>query len=97
MAMKEADYVVIDPQARGSDAVARAFANQVAYCRDNQAPITASVCEGLPVLLGGERGGEVHLAHMLDRGHSRLGAQPAARGGAGARRRAHRGRVALHQ
>ena len=59
MAMKEADYVVIDPQARGPDAVARAFANQVAYCRDNQAPITASVCEGLRALLGGERGGAV--------------------------------------
>ncbi|MBU0669123.1 MAG: DUF2332 domain-containing protein [Alphaproteobacteria bacterium] len=62
MAMQQADYVVIDPQARGPEAVARAFANQVAYCRDNQAPITASVCEALHALLDGEwgeRGGAV--------------------------------------
>lgn len=57
MAMTEATDEPIDPQARGPEAVARAFANQVAYCRDNQAPITASVCEGLRALLDGERGG----------------------------------------
>lgn len=59
MAMKEADYELIDPQARGPVALARAFANQVAYCRDNDAPITASVCEGLRQLIEGERGGAV--------------------------------------
>jgi hypothetical protein len=33
--------------------------NQVAYCRDNGAQITACVCEGLRELLDGERGGAV--------------------------------------
>lgn len=54
------DYVVTDPQARGPEAVERAFANQVAYCRDNEAAITALVCAGLLDLIGqGERGGAV--------------------------------------
>ena len=48
-----------DPQARGPEAVRRAFANQVAYCRSNGAPVTAGICEGLHRLLEGERGGAV--------------------------------------
>lgn len=55
----EARYRVIDPQATGFDAVDRAFENQVAYCRDNGAPITAEVCAGLRTLLHNGEGGEV--------------------------------------
>lgn len=54
-----ARYKVIDPHATGPDAIDRAFENQVAYCRDNGAPITAAVCAGLRKLLPGERGGAV--------------------------------------
>ncbi|WP_128892183.1 DUF2332 domain-containing protein [Erythrobacter sp. HKB08] len=54
-----ANYVVTDPQARGPEAVARSLENQVAYCRDNGAPITASVCEALRSLLDTDRGGIV--------------------------------------
>ncbi|WP_047807733.1 DUF2332 domain-containing protein [Pelagerythrobacter marensis] len=46
-----------DPAARGPEAVRRAFANQVAYCRSNGAEVTASVCEGLHDLLDSGRGG----------------------------------------
>lgn len=56
-----ATYKVIDPQATGPDAVARAFENQVAYCRDNGAHITASVCRALFELLDTDRGGTVML------------------------------------
>ena len=49
-----AQYEVIDPQARGPEAVSRAFENQVAYCRDNGAPITAAVCQALHELIDGE-------------------------------------------
>ncbi|MGB7419918.1 MAG: DUF2332 domain-containing protein, partial [Erythrobacter sp.] len=59
MALDKAKYKVIDPLATGRAAVARAFENQVAYCRDNGASITASVCEGLRALLEGSRGGVV--------------------------------------
>jgi hypothetical protein len=59
MGMREARYAVIDPQATGPDAVARAFENQVAYCRDNRAPITAGVCQALLELLDGDRGAAV--------------------------------------
>ena len=45
--MADAEYKVIDPQARGPEAIERAFENQVAYCRDNGAPITASVNQAL--------------------------------------------------
>ncbi len=57
--VERASYSVIDPQARGQQAVARAFENQVAYCRDNGAPITANVCQALRELLGDDRGGTV--------------------------------------
>ena len=50
-------YEVIDPQATGPEAVDRAFENQVAYCRDNGADITACVCAGLRALLDTDRGG----------------------------------------
>jgi hypothetical protein len=59
MALDKAEYKVIDPLATGCAAVARAFENQVAYCLDNGASITASVCEGLRALLEGSRGGVV--------------------------------------
>ena len=36
-----------------------AFENQVAYCRDNGAPVTALVCDALRQLLDAERGGAV--------------------------------------
>lgn len=55
----KATYEAIDPQATGPEAIDRAFENQVAYCRDNGAEITAAVCAGLRQLIGGERGGSV--------------------------------------
>jgi len=61
MADKELTYEVVDPQAKGFEAVQRAFANQVAYCRDNNAPITAAICQALHDLLESERGGAVML------------------------------------
>ncbi len=57
----KAKYQVIDPQATGPQAVARAFENQVAYCRDNGAPVTASVCQALRELIDTTRGGAVML------------------------------------
>jgi len=61
MAMEthEARYRPSDPQATGPEAVARAFENQVAYCRDNGADITARVCQGLRELMASEIGGAV--------------------------------------
>lgn len=50
-------YEFIDMQATGTDAVATAFANQVAYCLNAGAPVTARVCAAVAQLLaGGERG-----------------------------------------
>ncbi|MFN2100167.1 DUF2332 domain-containing protein [Altererythrobacter sp. MF3-039] len=59
MATEKAEYRVVDPQAKGPEAVTRSFENQVAYCRDNGAQITALVCQTLLDLLPGERGGAV--------------------------------------
>ena len=59
MAGGEAKYEAVDPQAKGFEAVQRAFANQVAYCCDNGAPITAAICQALHDLLETERGGAV--------------------------------------
>ncbi|MEL7728786.1 DUF2332 domain-containing protein [Citromicrobium bathyomarinum] len=59
MADKELKYETVDPQAKGFEAVQRAFANQVAYCRDNGAPVTATICQALYDLLETERGGAV--------------------------------------
>ncbi len=59
MPIDKAEYLVIEPGATGPEAVSRAFENQVAYCRDNGAPITALVCQGLRELLDTERGGAV--------------------------------------
>jgi hypothetical protein len=59
MALEEARYVSIDPQATGPAAVRTAFLNQVAYCRDNGAPLTALICDALAELLDGKRGGAV--------------------------------------
>lgn len=65
MALEEARYDPIDPQAHGSRAVRIAFENQVAYCRDNGAPVTALVCHALAQLLERERGGAV-MARIRD-------------------------------
>lgn len=59
MPIEKAKYVVTEPGATGPDAVARAFENQVAYCRDNGAPITAQVCQSLRELVASDRGGTV--------------------------------------
>lgn len=59
MAIDKAQYRVTEPGATGPEAVARAFENQVAYCRDSGAPITALVSEALYQLLDTERGGAV--------------------------------------
>ncbi|GMM94142.1 DUF2332 domain-containing protein [Qipengyuania sp. MTN3-11] len=61
MKTDEARYEAIDPQARGPEAVTRAFENQIAYCRDNGAPITAGVNRGLRELIDTDRGGTVML------------------------------------
>ena len=50
-------YRLTDPQAKGFQAVRDAFSNQVAYCRDNGAPITALVCQAVFELLDTDRGG----------------------------------------
>lgn len=59
MALEAARYQEIDPLATGPEAVRTAFVNQVSYCRDNGAPVTALVCHALTELLDGERGGPV--------------------------------------
>lgn len=59
MALADATYRLIDPQATGPEAVRTAFLNQVAYCRDNGAPITATVCQALAGLLDCDRSGAV--------------------------------------
>lgn len=59
MALETARYQVIDPLATGWGAVRTAFLNQVAYCRDNGAPVTAQVCDAVGDLLEDERGGTV--------------------------------------
>ena len=59
MAAGKAKYELVDPQAKGFEAVQRAFANQVAYCRDNGGPVTATICQALGDLLETERGGAV--------------------------------------
>lgn len=56
-AIDAARYDPIDPLATGPAAVRTAFENQVAYCRDNGAPVTALVCQALLELLDNERGG----------------------------------------
>ena len=61
MPIDKAGYEATDPHATGPEAVAHAFENQVAYCRDNGAPITALVCEALRELLDTDRGGTVML------------------------------------
>lgn len=57
MGMDSAEYQLVDPQAKGPQAVRAAFANQIAYCRDNGAPRTALVCHALWELLDGDQGG----------------------------------------
>lgn len=57
MTLESARYVPVDPLATGPAAVRTAFENQVAYCRDNGAPVTALVCQALLELLDGDRGG----------------------------------------
>jgi len=49
-------YELVDMNARGEEAVATAFANQVAYCRAGGAPITARVVAAIAeVVAGGAR------------------------------------------
>lgn len=57
----DARYETIDPLARGPEAIRRAFENQVAYCRDNGALITASVNRAIGALIDTGRGGTVML------------------------------------
>ena len=59
MTIDKAEYVASDPEATGPEAVARAFENQVAYCRSSNAAITATVCQALRDLIDTERGGAV--------------------------------------
>lgn len=57
MALQTVQYELLDPLATGPAAVRTAFLNQVAYCRDNGAPVTAQVCQALAELLDDTRGG----------------------------------------
>ena len=59
MSLDTARYEPIDPLATGPEAVRTAFENQVAYCRDNGAPVTALVCQALLELLDSKRGAGV--------------------------------------
>jgi hypothetical protein len=52
-------YELIDMNTRGADAVAVAFANQVAYCEHGGAPSTARVVAGIAAVLGSEAEGEL--------------------------------------
>lgn len=52
-------YEFIDIKATGEDAVATAFANQVAYCTMAEASVTARVCAALGELLARGEGGAV--------------------------------------
>ena len=56
MGLENARYEVVDPQAKGPEAITRAFENQVAYCRDNSAPTTALVCQAILDLIPTDRG-----------------------------------------
>ena len=47
-------YIPIDINATGRDAVATAFANQVAYCQNANAPITARICAALGAVIADE-------------------------------------------
>ena len=55
-------YQLIDIDAKGGDAVATAFANQVAYCEKAEAPITARVVAAVAALLDSDEPGA-----LLDR------------------------------
>lgn len=59
MAFEAARYEPIDPLATGPEAVRTAFMNQVVYCRDNGAAVTARVGDALAALLPRPRGGTV--------------------------------------
>lgn len=50
-------YQLVDIDAKGDDAVATAFANQVAYCTHANAPITARVVAAVAALLESGEGG----------------------------------------
>lgn len=65
MALERARFEAIDPLATGPAAVRTAFLNQIAYCRDNGASMTARVCDALAGLLEGEQGGTV-MARIRD-------------------------------
>ena len=53
------DYQFIDIAARGDGIVTAAFDNQVAYCREAGAQVTARVCAALGALVTGAAGGAV--------------------------------------
>lgn len=55
-------YQFIDIAARGDGIVAAAFANQVAYCREAGAMVTARVCAALGALVESRAGGQVLAA-----------------------------------
>ncbi|MBI1403625.1 MAG: DUF2332 family protein [Porphyrobacter sp.] len=52
-------YEFVDMNTRGAGAVATAFANQVAYCENAGAPITARVCAGIAAVLSSGARGEL--------------------------------------
>lgn len=52
-------YEFVDMNTRGADAVAIAFANQVAYCEHGGAPLTARVVAGIAAVLASDQQGEL--------------------------------------
>ena len=52
-------YELVDINMFGEGAVARAFANQVAYCAQNGAPLTGRVLAGIGTVLASDAGGEL--------------------------------------
>lgn len=52
-------YEFVDINTRGADAVAIAFANQVAYCERGGAPLTARVVAGIAAVLASDQQGEL--------------------------------------
>ncbi|WP_338467869.1 DUF2332 domain-containing protein [Novosphingobium sp. ZN18A2] len=52
-------YAFFDMGETGADAVARAFANQIAYCNASGAPVTGRVCAALGALVASDEPGEL--------------------------------------
>ena len=57
-------YIPIDINATGREAVATAFANQVAYCRSSGATVTARICAALGAVIADSKVGGVFVERL---------------------------------